>query len=105
YPPAVTHNPDIDRRRDIAGGPEQVSGESGGHKVRCATMIFECACGQPDNGGPIEMIVAPVTLGERRRHERPALGQREMRRFRRHPTIVAQRLPGYVFRPPLTPRI
>jgi hypothetical protein len=38
------------------------------------------------------MIVAPMTLREWRRHERATFAQREMRRFRRHPTIVAQRL-------------
>ena len=68
-------------------------------------MIFECPGGQPYDGGAIEMIVAPMTLREWRRHERAALRQREMRRFRRHPIIVAQRQIGYVLRPPLTPRI
>jgi hypothetical protein len=55
-------------------------------------MVLERTSGQSNNGRPIQMIVAPMTLRERRRHERAALLQREMRRFCRHPIIVAQRL-------------
>jgi hypothetical protein len=53
-------------------------------------MIFECPRRQTHNGRSIEMIVAPMTLRERRRYERAALGQPEVRRFRRHSPIVAQ---------------
>jgi hypothetical protein len=94
YPSAVTHRPEIDRRRDVAGGPEQVCREPGRHEVRRPAMVFECACGQADDGGPIEMVVAPMALRERRRHERTALDQRKMRRLGRHPIIVAQRPTG-----------
>jgi hypothetical protein len=37
------------------------------------------------------MIVSPMALRERGRHERAALGQSEVRRFRRHSNIVTQR--------------
>jgi hypothetical protein len=55
-------------------------------------MVLERTSGQSNNGRTIQMIVAPMTLRERRRHERAALRQREVRRFCRHPIIVAQRL-------------
>ena len=68
-------------------------------------MVFQCTRGQPNDRGSIEVIVAPMTLREGRRHKRAALCQCEVRRFRRHPIIVAQRQIDYVLRPPLTPRI
>jgi hypothetical protein len=52
-------------------------------------MVLERTGRQPDDGGPIQMIVAPMTLREWRRHERAALREPEVRGFRRHPIIVA----------------
>jgi hypothetical protein len=53
-------------------------------------MVLECSRGQPDDGRSVEMIVAPMTLREWRRHERAAFGEGEMGRFGGHPNIVAQ---------------
>ena len=90
HPPSVTHHPYIDRRRGIPCRPEQVCSEPSRHEVFRPTVIFECPRREPHNGRSIEVIVAPMTLRERRRYERAPLGQPEVRRFRRHSPIVAQ---------------
>jgi hypothetical protein len=68
------------------------SGNESLEKSICAAgLAMAVTTPDPNAANPIEMIVAPMTLGERRRHEHAALDQLEVRRFARHSTIVAQR--------------